>query len=121
MMSFYSRTVGALQPAYVVRAYVIGFALLALVAWVRLHAPSNHGRTDTYVSLGYLFVCSLLFPFAKFVWDELRDVALGGNVFFINGLIALILKVFINGLLWAFAVFIAPIGLLYLWFRTRAR
>ncbi|APH56986.1 Hypothetical protein GbCGDNIH6_8247 [Granulibacter bethesdensis] len=109
-----------MQPAYVVRAYVIGFALLALVAWVRFHAPSDHGGTDRYLSLAYLFICSLLFPFAKLVWDELRDVALGGNVFFINGLIALILKVFINGLLWAFALFIAPIGLLYLWFRTRA-
>lgn len=120
MTGFFSRTIGALQPAYVIRAYVIGFVLLGLVAWVRFHAPDNHGETDRYLSLAYLFTCSLLFPFAKLVWDELRDLALGGNVFFINGLIALILKVFINGLLWAFAVFIAPIGFLYLWFRTRA-
>jgi hypothetical protein len=60
-VNFFARTFGALQPAYLVRAYVIGFALLALIGWVQLHAPDDHGQADRYLSLGYFFVCSLLF------------------------------------------------------------
>ncbi len=53
------------------------------------------------------------------VWDELRDFAMGNNLVFANGLLVLMGKLFINLVLWFLAVFIAPLGLLYLWFRTR--
>lgn len=28
---------------------------------------------------GYAILSAVLFPFAKFVWDELRDMVLGNN------------------------------------------
>ncbi len=43
-MSFVSRTVGALHPRYLARAYVIGFVLFAFLAWVTLTTPDDHGE-----------------------------------------------------------------------------
>jgi len=118
-MSFISRTFGALRPAYMIRAYVIGAIFFACMVWLRLQTPDAHGNTDKVMLLIYLFVCTLLFPFAKLIWDELRNVALGSNFFVMNAVILVFLKLLVNMMLWFFAVFVAPLGVLYLWYRSR--
>ena len=78
-------------------------------------------EASDYPTLVVLFVGSLLFPFTKLVWDELRDLALGENFVLINAVVMLIAKIFINFMLWFVSIFVAPLGLLYLWWRTRGR
>lgn len=117
-MSFISRTFGALRPTYVIRAYVIGAIFFACILWLHLQTPDTHSTTDKVVMLAYLFACTLLFPFAKLVWDELRNVALGSNFFLMNAAILIFLKLVVNMMLWFFAVFVAPLGILYLWYRS---
>jgi len=61
-----------------------------------------------------------LFPFAKLVWDELKALALG-DAFLISPIVFLYpAKFLINITLWGFALFIAPFGVGYLWFKTKA-
>lgn len=114
-MNIRSRIFGALRPAYMIRAYVIGFALFAFMAWVRSHGPSD---ASNYLLIGYFLVCSLIFPFAKFVWDEVMALLMGRNFFIMPAIFLIPLKVLVNGLLWTMAIFVAPLGILYLWFRT---
>lgn len=40
----------------------------------------------------------------------------GGKMF---AIILMVLKVLVNFFLWGFSIFIAPVGILYLWFRSR--
>lgn len=126
-MGIVRRTVRSLSPRYAIRSYVIAFALFAFFVWMRAQPdPNVPGATGgleaaDYGTLAVLFVGSLLFPFTKLVWDELRDLALGENFVLINAVVMLIAKIFINFMLWFLSIFVAPLGLLYLWWRTRER
>ncbi|MFT4091757.1 MAG: hypothetical protein QM645_13565 [Asticcacaulis sp.] len=113
----FSRIFGALRPAYLIRAWLIGAAFLALIIWLSLRASA--GTQSPTIPLIYFSVCTLLFPFAKLCWDELRNLLMGDNIVFLPAVLVWPLKLIINIMLWGFAVFIAPFGLLYLWFRTR--
>ncbi|MNG09819.1 hypothetical protein D3C84_932550 [compost metagenome] len=44
---------------------------------------------------------------------------MGDNLFFVNALVMLMVKLFTMFLCWAFAIFVAPVGLLYLYFHHR--
>jgi hypothetical protein len=119
-MTVLRRTFGALRPGYLVRSYVIGLVLLGLmIAFITNAAAKDNGGSPIAMYI-YFGVCTLLFPFAKLAWDELRNLAFGDNIIVLNAGLMLFLKFVINLLLWGFAVFVASLGLLYLWFQTRA-
>ena len=44
----------------------------------------------------------------------------GDTVVFMNAIVLLVGKLVVNLLLWSLGLFIAPIGMAYLWFRTRS-
>ncbi len=117
---FFKRIFGALQPAYLIRAYVISAAFMAFMVWFFTYmakgAPLDHGRIITLVMFG---IGALLFPFSKLVWDEIKRVMLGGNVFYLPIIFVLPLKLIVNYTLWCFSIFIAPLGIAYLWLRSR--
>lgn len=72
--------------------------------------------------LAYAALSAILFPFAKLVWDEIRDTIMGNTVLSYDGwavLVSFVAKIIINVLIWFCAILIAPLGVLYLWFRTR--
>jgi len=120
-VSFFSRTFGALRPAWLVRAYIISAALFALVAWMQWQAITTTGWTGQRVlTMGYFVLCLILFPFAKLVWEELRNLMLGDNLFILNAIVMLFLKAVVTATLWMFAPFLGLIGMAWLWFRTRA-
>ncbi|MEJ5902426.1 hypothetical protein [Ochrobactrum teleogrylli] len=116
-MNFLRRIFGGLQPSYLIRSYLIGLIFFALMIGVALNAETKNGSPVGLIVFASL--STLLFPFAKLVWDELRDLAFGNNVIFMNAMMLIMLKWLVNGFLWAFAIFVAPIGILYLWLRTR--
>lgn len=64
---------------------------------------------------------SLLYPFSKLAYDEITNYLMGNNVILMSGLIFIIWKLFINVVLFAYSIFIAPFGILYLWYRGRKR
>lgn len=106
-----------MQPSYLVRSYLIGLIFFALIVVMTFGAENRSGTPIGL--LVYAALSTLLFPFAKLVWDELRDLAFGNNIVLMNAIFLFMLKLFINLFLWAFAIFVAPLGILYLWFRSR--
>lgn len=118
-MSFFNRTFGSLEPKYLIRAYVLSAGFMALMVWMLFYLTEPSPDKNPLPILVFFGAGALLFPFSKLVWDEIKRVMMGGNVFFLNAFVLLFAKLIINYLLWSFSLFIAPIGLAYLWFRNR--
>lgn len=110
------RILNGVERTYLIRAWLIGACFFALMVVVAFQAKSG----AQVAPLLYFAVCTLLFPFSKLVWDELKNLILGQNLFLMNALILVVLKLFINALLWGFAPFVAVIGIGYIWYRTKS-
>ncbi|MBO7369499.1 MAG: hypothetical protein J6U11_00420 [Campylobacter sp.] len=64
----------------------------------------------------FIAISALLYPYARFVYESIVNFIMDDNVFFINAFILLAWKFMVMMMLFLFAIFIAPIGLLYLWY-----
>lgn len=74
------------------------------------------------VTIVIVAVNTLLYPYSRFVYESIVDFILGRNVFFVNATMMLIVKWMTMTFCWGFAIFVAPIGLAYLYFaRGRSR
>ena len=58
---------------------------------------------------------TLLYPYARFIYESVVTFFLGENLFYVNSGVLLFCKFLTMLLCWFFALFIAPIGLLYLY------
>ncbi len=117
---FLKRIFGALQPTYLIRAYVISAVFMAMMVWLVLYPAKGEPLTiDRIAPLVIFGIGALLFPFSKLVWDEIKRVMMGGNVFILPVIILMPLKLIVNYALWCFSIFIAPLGIAYLWLRSR--
>lgn len=110
------RILNGVERKYLVRAWLIGICFFALMIVAMMQAKNSASFIAPVIYFG---LCTVLFPFSKLVWDELKSLIMGENVFFMNALILLFLKLFINMMLWSFAPFIAVIGIGYIWYRTK--
>ena len=79
----------------------------------------SEADTNPTFMIGFLVLNTLLFPFAKFAWDELRDFIMGDTFIIQSAAMHFVWKYLVNGLLFATAIFVAPLGIGYLWFTTR--
>ena len=107
------KTFGGLSAQYYIRNFLFG-----LIFPVLIYTAQTHSKTGVF-TLGALFYCvvnSLLYPYARFVYESIMDYIFGNNVFFVNAILMLTVKVFTMAICWTMAVFIAPIGLAYLYF-----
>ena len=117
MFQFVKRIFGTLEPRFLTRAYFIGSIFLAAFLIIILTSQEpfpNRGFTITL-----LVVNTLLFPFSKLVWNQCRAFLLGDTVIYYNAIFLMFMKYIINGFLWSFALFIAPVGIFYLWLKSR--
>lgn len=117
----FSRIFGWFDTAYLIRAYVFSGAILAFTFWLyafQLDYPRSGPQQASLI--GLFTACAVLFPFSKLVWDEIKSVLLRGNVLLVNIVVAVPAKLLVNAMLWYLAIFIAPFGIAYVWFRTRA-
>ncbi len=107
-----AKTFGGLSTQYYVRNFLFGLIFPALILFQLSHGPSG-------LRIGTIIICivsSLLYPYARFVYESIVGYIMGNNVFFVNAIIMLFVKVITMALCWCFAIFIAPIGLGYLYY-----
>ncbi len=114
-MQILRRIFGSVDRAYLIRAYIISFAIFAFYAAI-FSRGTQPMQPSAWV---FLIVNTILFPFSKLVWDEAMSLLLGRNMFILPAIFLMLAKVIINVALWAGAILIAPIGILWLWYRTR--
>ena len=106
------KTLAGLSPQYYFRQFFFGLVVAALVFFI-----STQGDRSMPLSMLFLTaVSTLLYPYSRFVYESIVGFIMGDNVFFVNAIFMLISKFFTMVMCWAFAIFIAPIGLAYLYY-----
>ncbi|UXN04967.1 MULTISPECIES: hypothetical protein [unclassified Bartonella] len=126
-MQFVSKLFKSIDAAYLVRSYVIG-AIWAAIFISMVFVLNKSGSMPIYgiITMIVVYLINfLLFPFAKFVWDSIKDLFLGNYSFKFSFLLWLGLvvpaKIIVNMLLFSAAILIAPIGIIYLALTNRGR
>lgn len=117
MKSIFLKTFGGLTASYLIRQYF--FAILLGVFMLGFLSMGESAKTGKIVSGSMIFfvvVNVILYPYARYVFDSIASFILGDNLFILPIPLMLALK-FVNiALCFAFAIFMAPAGLLYLYF-----
>ncbi|PMR67267.1 hypothetical protein [Halomonas heilongjiangensis] len=115
MRHFIAMTFGGLSPRYYLRQLFFGAGMSALLLFVVMQGEAPL-RMDLVV---LLLVNALLYPYSRFVYEQAMGFLMGDNMFFVNAMLLLSVKLFTMMLCWGFAIFIAPLGLAYLFFYHR--
>ena len=116
-MSFLSKTLGGLSKAYYTRQFLFGLIFFILIVAISYNGYNYTGKTSilvTNIILG--LICLLLYPYSRFVYESIIEYILGNNVFFVNAPLMLVTKLITMAICFIFSIFIAPIGLIYLYF-----
>lgn len=111
-MDFFRKTLGGLNGSYYFRYFVFGALISFLVICIARQNP-NGVNTSTYI---FYIVNAILYPYARFVYERVIGFIMGDNIFFTNAIIMLGAKLITMVLCWMFSIFIAPIGLAYLYY-----
>jgi hypothetical protein len=106
------KTLGGLSPQYYFRQFFFGLLVAAFVFFM----STQGGRTMSASMLFFTIVSTLLYPYSRFVYESIVGFIMGSNVFFVNIIFLLVIKFFTMAICWAFALFVAPVGLAYLYY-----
>lgn len=119
MRSLFAKTFGGLSASSYIRHFVFG-ALVAIVL-VALVSSTPQGIMGKPGLLPFLLVNTLLYPYARFAYEGVVGYVFGNNVFYGPALPMLMVKCLTIAICWSFSIFIAPVGLAYLyWHHSRA-
>ena len=106
-----AKTIGGLTPQYYIRQFFFGLAVSAFVLFMSFKSP----QPVPFGLIALVVVNTFLYPYSRFVYESVVGFIMGSNVFFLNAFVMLFLKALTILLCWFLAVFVAPIGLLYLY------
>ena len=116
-MSFLSKTLGGLSRAYYTRQFLFGLIFFISIVAISYNGYNYTGNTSILVKNVILgLICLLLYPYSRFVYESIIEYILGDNVFFVNVPLMLVTKLITMSICFVFSIFIAPIGLIYLYF-----
>lgn len=107
-----AKTFGGLSRQYYIRQFVFGLALAAFIIFM-----TTRGTNPLQFGLiAFMGLSTLLYPYSRFVYESIVNFIMGENIFFVNAGVMLFVKGLTMILCWVFAVFIAPVGLAYLYY-----
>ncbi len=112
MHKIVSKTLGGLSPQYYFRHFIFGLLFAGFFAWTLTQSknPIEVG------AIAFGVINTIFYPYSRFVYESIMDFIMGDNTFFLNALLMLVVKFFTMFLCWSFAIFIAPLGLAYLYY-----
>ncbi|MBW8832737.1 MAG: hypothetical protein JF606_25735 [Burkholderiales bacterium] len=108
-----AKTFGGLSPQYYFRQFVFGLIFPAFMYFMVSHSP----HPVHFAMIALIVVNTLLYPYSRFVYEGVTGFIMGQNVFLVNAFFLLFVKAMTMLLCWCLAIFIAPVGLAYLYFR----
>lgn len=107
-----AKTFGGLSAAYYFRQFIFG-----LLFPVFIYMVTSAEKHALPLPMLLMFVANtLLYPYSRFVYESVMNFIIGQNIFFVNAILMLGFKVMTMAICWVFAIFIAPLGLGYLYF-----
>ncbi|WP_321950190.1 hypothetical protein [Burkholderia cenocepacia] len=119
MNSIITRSFGGLTRPYYIRNFL--FSLIFPTVFIFISSFGKEGLPEGLLALVLIFmaVSCLLYPYSRFVYESVVNYIVGRNMFFVNAALMLVVKFMTMFLCWYLAIFIAPLGLAYLFFRHR--
>lgn len=112
MKEIFFKTFGGLSLKYYVRHFIFGLFISTLLYYA-LSSTSQGLKVFDYFMIA---TSTILYPYSRFVYESLVGYIMGENVFFVNAIMLLVVKLVTMIVCWSFALFIAPIGLAYLYY-----
>lgn len=107
-----AKTFGGLSKKYYFRQFFFGLILFALTTYVTLSIPNSSLVLRTIFGL----ISMLLYPYSRFVYENIVGFIMGKNMFVVNAFLMMSVKFGTMVICWFGAIFIAPIGLAYLYY-----
>ncbi|NHB86588.1 hypothetical protein [Photorhabdus tasmaniensis] len=111
-MGFLYKTFGGLKASYYIRHFFFGALISSFLVYMSMQNPSGMKVGNVI----FFIINALLYPYARFVYEQIIGFIIGENIFYINTTVMLMAKLITMGLCWAFSIFIAPVGLIYLYY-----
>lgn len=106
------KTFGGLSTAYYLRQMFFATILAALIIYMLMQ-----GSLVVPVGIfAWLAVSVFLYPYSRYVYESVIGFIVGNNVFWVRTTVALTVKLITMLMCFLFSVFIAPIGLAFLYF-----
>jgi len=113
MKEIFAKTFGGLTNQYLARQFFFGVAIAALFIMIIQGRPGGVGVGGMLM----LVVNAALYPYSRFVYESIFNFIIGENFFLLPAIPMMIAKCSTMVLCYFAALFIAPIGLAYLYFR----
>jgi len=113
MNDIFRKTLGGLTREYYIRQLFFGVLLSALMLFMSSNGDIENIKIKMII---FVLISTFLYPYARFIYESIIDFIIGDNIFIHNAMFMLIFKFITMFLCWAFAIFIAPVGLLYLYY-----
>ena len=106
------KTLVGLSLPYYLRQFFFAFVIAALVFFMSIQG----GRSMPLGMAFFIVINTLLYPYSRFIYERVIGFVLGDNFFLVNAILMLIVKFITMLMCWCFAIFVAPIGLAYLYY-----
>lgn len=113
MASLFWKTFGGLTAAYYFRHFFFGL-MFPVITYFSLR--DNLYPSPLIATCALVAANTLLYPYARFVYEGVVHFVLGDSVFYVNAGVHLFWKFLTMFCCWFLAILIAPLGLLYLYF-----
>ncbi len=113
MNTIIQRTFGGLSKQYYVRQFLFGLIFPAVFFFIFSQGESTGMPTNL---IFFCIINTVLYPYSRFVYESVIGYILGDTVLFGSIFVVVIMKYVTMAICWSAAIFIAPIGLLYLYF-----
>ncbi|WP_206951298.1 hypothetical protein [Trinickia acidisoli] len=115
-----TRSFGGLTRAYYIRNFLFGLIFPAMLLFVFSHGKAHMAMSVEAFLTVFVAANCFLYPYSRFVYESVVDYIVGRNLFFVNAILMLFVKLMTMLFCWYLAIVIAPIGLAYLYFRNRS-
>lgn len=107
-----AKTFGGLSAHYYIRNFLFGTVFSAIYLMVLIINDTGLPMAG----LAFMLINTFLYPYSRYVYEGTVDYILGNNVIFSGLFLMLVIKCITIILCWFLAIFIAPLGLAYLYY-----
>jgi len=115
MAGIINKTFGGLNRQYYFRHLFFALVIAAVMFWFKTAI-----RPPSAALVVWLGINTLLYPYARFVWESIVSFVTGANVFYLPAIVLLIAKLITMLVCWQMSILIAPVGLAWLyWHHSR--
>lgn len=109
------KTFGGLSGQYLFRQYFFSLLLFGVgMSFVYLSSQAS-GLPMNLAALPFFIINLLLYPYSRFVYERVAGFIMGNNTIYGDATRMLWYKFITMMLCWLLSIFIAPLGLIYLY------